>query len=156
MSQETTKTDETTTSQETSKADETTAAEATEAPENEAEAGDEADAADETEAVEENDIPESEAVNQAEEDKGDDLTVGTFVKQEDGSYDMTELEEEETPAGLLDLGHKDCILHFLFAFIAMMTLFFYADSRRKNQEKILELKKTLSEAEKKSSKGGKK
>ncbi len=156
MSQETTKADETTMSQETTKADETTAAEATEAPENEAEAGDEADAADGTEAVEENDIPESEAVNQAEEDKGDDLTVGTFVKQEDGSYDMTELEEEETPAGLLDLGHKDCILHFLFAFIAMMTLFFYADSRRKNQEKILELKKTLSEAEKKSSKGGKK
>lgn len=154
--QETTKANETTKAQETTKANEITKAnETTKASEDEetaaeSSAADESEAASEAEIAEENETP-SEDAGEAEEEEN----VGTFVKNDDGSFDMTDLTEEEAPAGLLHLGHKDCILHFLFVFAAMMVLFFYGDSRRKNQEKILELRNTLSEAEKRFHKGGK-
>ena len=61
-----------------------------------------------------------------------------------GGYDLTAIEEEDTPLADMELeSHKCCIMHFLLMLIALIILGFYTRSRKKHQEKIHELREEL-------------
>ena len=64
------------------------------------------------------------------------------------TYDISEIPDDPTPLGDVDLGdHSCCILHFLIMLVAMILLGFYTNDRKKRQAKIHELRRAL-EAEK--------
>lgn len=71
------------------------------------------------------------------------------VTPTENGYDLTEIEDEETPLANADLDHACCIFHFLVVLIALIVLAFYTKSRKKHQERIHELKEKLAQEESK-------
>ncbi len=67
---------------------------------------------------------------------------GAYTEDPD-DYTLTPITDEETPLANLDEEHTCCILHFLLMLAAMIVLGFYTKSRKKHQERIFELKRTL-------------
>ena len=76
-------------------------------------------------------------------DPSEETTEPTTAPTEP-TYDLTEIPEEEVPLGDVDLGdHTCCIMHFLIMLVAMILLGFYTNDRKKYQERIHELKRSL-------------
>ena len=91
--------------------------------------------------------PEEEPVD-PDEDPTDPTDPEQPEDPTEPTYDITEIPDDPTPLGDVDLGdHTCCILHFLIMLVAMILLGFYTNDRKKRQAKIHELRRAL-EAEK--------
>ena len=66
------------------------------------------------------------------------------TENEDGSYELTPIEDTETPLANTDLDdHACCILHFLLMLLALLILILYTKSMKKRQARIFELREEL-------------
>lgn len=69
---------------------------------------------------------------------------GVIEPTDDGGYDLTPVEEPQTPLGNMDLDdHTCCILHFLIMLLTLILFALYTKSRKNRQMKVAELKEQL-------------
>ncbi len=97
-----------------------------------------------TEEIEE--TTEEETTEEETVEETTEAPEAVITETDDGSYDLTVIEPEKTPAGSIDLDHKCCILHFLLMLIAMIVLCAYTDKRKKYQKDINDVKLVLTDA----------
>ena len=81
-------------------------------------------------------------------DSADQTPAGAIdaevTENEDGSYELTPIEDTETPLANTDLDdHACCILHFLLMLLALLILILYTKSMNKRQARIFELREEL-------------
>lgn len=67
-----------------------------------------------------------------------------ITENEDGGYDLTPIEDTETPLANTNLDdHACCILHFLLMLLALLVLILYTKSMKKRQARIFERREEL-------------
>ena len=69
---------------------------------------------------------------------------GVIQPNDDGGYDLTPVEDGQTPLANMDLDdHACCILHFLIMLLTLIIFAIYTKSRKNRQMKVEELREQL-------------